>query len=137
MKILHVHMVTPAVYKAYTCTSMFYLHLLLPRQHQRTERKKEEVENERRENKCRHFVWPMPKQKIKQFLHHIYILPSAHPPYTQYMQHCPAGAFVHPNNPDETLKKQKKKKDCTISFLHQLMAALQYVSCLERFLIYE
>lgn len=137
MKILHVHMVTPAVYKAYTCTSMFYLHLLLPRQHQRTERKKKEVENERRENKCRHFVWPMPKQKIKQFLHHIYILPSAHPPYTQYMQHCPAGAFVHPNNPDETLKKKKKKKDCTISFLHQLMAALQYVSCLERFLIYE
>lgn len=137
MKILHVHMVTPTVYKAYTCTSMFYLHLLLPRQHQRTERKKKEVENERRENKCRHFVWPMPKQKIKQFLHHIYILPSAHPPYTQYMQHCPAGAFVHPNNPDETLKKQKKKKDCTISFLHQLMAALQYVSCLERFLIYE
>lgn len=131
MKILHVHMVTPAVYKAYTCTSMFYLHLLLPRQHQRTERKKKEVENERRENKCRHFVWPMPKQKIKQFLHHIYILPSAHPPYTQYMQHCPAGAFVHPNNPDETLKKQKKKKDCTISFLHQLMAALQYVSCLD------
>lgn len=137
MKILHVHMVTPAVYKAYTCTSMFYLHLLLPRQHQRTERKKKVEENERRENKCRHFVWPMPKQKIKQFLHHIYILPSAHPPYTQYMQHCPAGAFVHPNNPDETLKKQKKKKDCTISFLHQLMAALQYVSCLERFLIYE
>lgn len=137
MKILHVHMVTPAVYKAYTCTNMFYLHLLLPRQHQRTERKKKEVENERRENKCRHFVWPMPKQKIKQFLHHIYILPSAHPPYTQYMQHCPAGAFVHPNNPDETLKKKKKKKDCTISFLHQLMAALQYVSCLERFLIYE
>lgn len=56
MKILHVHMVTPAVYKAYTCTSTFYLHLLLPRQHQRTERKKKEVENERRENKCRHFV---------------------------------------------------------------------------------
>lgn len=42
-------MVTPAVYKAYT-TSTFYLHLLLPRQHQRTERKKKEVENERREN---------------------------------------------------------------------------------------
>lgn len=60
---------------------------------------------------CCNPTWPMHKQKkIKQFLHHIYILPSAHPPYTQYMQHCPAGAFVHPNNPDETLKKQKKKR---------------------------
>lgn len=114
-------MVTPAVYKAYTCTSTFYLHSPLTAKATSKDRKKEGG-GEREKGKqmqtfcvCCNPTWPMHKQKIKQFLHHIYILPSAHPPppphpYTQYMQHCPAGAFVHPNNPDETLKKQKKKR---------------------------
>lgn len=46
----------PLQYIRPTCAQVRSTYLLLPRQHQRTERKKKEVENERRENKCRHFV---------------------------------------------------------------------------------
>lgn len=129
MKILHVHMVTPAVYKAYTCTNMFYLHLLLPRQHQRTERKKKEVENERRENKCRHFVWPMPKQKIKQFLHHIYILPSAHPPTRSICSIALQVPSFIQTIQTKPLKRKRKKRtapyhSCTSSWLLSSMSVV-------------